>query len=102
MHPQEISFLIGVIRLVKHVENDLQCYQVSNMFHVSFLCKLLLSLLKNLFFTIYIGQTAQIKCPDPYFQGQRSLKDHSLINYVCSFHAYRNVILSLFLSHYCK
>ena len=58
----------------------------------SLICKLVQPLSKNLLLTIsrpilYI--TALTRCPNPCFQVQRSLKDHSWINfnYVCSWQA---------------
>ena len=56
----------------------------------SLICKLVPPLSKNSFFTIsrpILHITALTRCPDPCFQGQRSLKNHSLINYVCSWQA---------------
>ena len=51
MHPRNI-LLIGITRSEKFVENFLLCEPVRKMTHVSLLCKLVLPLLTNQFFTI--------------------------------------------------
>ena len=56
----------------------------------SLICKLVPPFSKNNLFTIsppILHITAQTRCPGPCFQGQRSPKDHSWINYVCFWHA---------------
>ena len=57
---------------------------------VSLICKLVPPLSKNQFVTIsrpILHITVLTRYPDPCFQGQPSLKDHSWINYVCSWQA---------------
>ena len=56
----------------------------------SLICKLLPPLSKNLFCTIsrpILHITVQTRCPCQCFQRQRSSKDHSWIDYMCSWHA---------------
>ena len=65
----------------KYVENYyLLCQQVSKMCHVSCFCKVVLSLLKNLFFTIarprieYCIYNCTTKVSRPMFSGSKIIK----------------------------